>query len=206
MRAQERRIRAKPAIAFAAEQSARENIQTKLKCLLDLVKMQKTASPAIRESVLKNLPSSARGFNGWTSQQLDARTRRQIGEFRSNSRIALLRSGMLEPVERALASVTAERSALRLPGKREATIAALQRELKLEAQLRKIVEDEVLRLKRQIRELDEANDVLTNQLNAANREASMLSVNRQVPGKLSNGRVVKLSAVPAKAKAKERGR
>lgn len=204
MRAQERRVRAKPAVAFASEESARSNIQTKLTCLLDLLKMQKAASPGARDTILKNLPSSQRGFNGWASLALDARTRKLTGEFHSNSRVALHRSGMLERVEKALASVVAERYALKSPGKREATVAGLQRKLEIEFQLRRIGEDEILRLRRNVNELVEENGHLKNQLEAANREAALLSKSGRGFDQSSKGRVVKLASVAPKSKERSR--
>ncbi len=195
MRPQDRKLRAKPSVAFASEASARENIQTKLQSLLELLKVHKDYSPADRSTLLKALPSSHRGFNGWASDQLDALAQERVGSFRSNSRIALHRSGLLERVEIALASVIAERNAVTSSSKRDESIAGLARKLKVEIQLRKIAEEEIVHLKRHIKDLADMRDDLRLQLNAANREASQLSASMQGAGKLAKGAVIKLSSV-----------
>lgn len=203
MRAQERKVRIKPSVAFASEEIARENIKVKLHSLLELLKTFKTASAEEQVVILEDLPTSHRSFNGWASEQLSTSTRKEAESFHSNSRVALHRSGMLERVDKALASVVAERSSVRSPKKREEAVAALARKLKLEAQLRKIGEDEVVRLKRKVKSLVETCDDLKMQLQAANREALILSKGIQSMRQSGSGRVVELSTVPSKSKPRE---
>ena len=202
--AQERKLRPKPSVAFVSEENARQNIQIKLQYLLELLNSNKELSHFDRGVILKSLPTSHRGFNGWVSDQVDALPWRKIESFHSNSRIALHRSGLLDRVDKALASVVAARNAAISTDKKAETLAGLNRQLKVEAQLRKIGEIEVVRLKRQIKDLVDTCDDLRMQLEAANREASMLSASiagAREPGK---GRVVRLTAVSTKVK--ERGK
>lgn len=195
MRPPERKIRTKPSIAFASEAKARENIQVKLHSLLESLTTHKKSNPVEQSALLNGLPTSPRAFNAWANDLLDA-NEATTEIFRSNSRIALHRSGLLDSVEDALASVRAAKSAVISSGKRVETVARLGRALKVESQLRKIGEEEIVRLKRRIEELIDSADELKMQLNAANREASRLSAG--VRSSRAKGSVVKLSSVARK--------
>lgn len=200
MKAQERKLRPKPSVAFKSEERARENIQVKLQSLLKLLKENEGGSQAARKDVLLSLPASQRSFNGWSSDQLSPLALHGVKTFRSNSRIALLRSGLAEGVEKALSSVVANRNKERLPTKREVSVAGLSKKLKIEVLLRQIAEEEIVRLKRHIKDLLDASEDLKIQLDAANREASKLSIGMRNNRPLTKARVVKLTSVEKKPK------
>jgi hypothetical protein len=202
----------KPKVAYANHDAAMANIATKRDALNTLVRQAEEwiaeGEPRQIEAaqeIVRGLPVSVRKFNAWSSSQLPDYWLRRLASFRVSANQTLLKSGLLDSVKSAvdIAKELCERPSREV--RKHETAARLQRDLKLAVQLRLIAEQEILRLKVELRDSKDREENLLAQLESANRESARLVAGHQTGSRtMDSSNVVTLS--PATVGRGKRGK
>lgn len=164
------KTRPKPKVADANRAQAKQNIQTKMDVLTSAVKRQSgtvvqvadfnyQSSMALREL----LPRTVRQFNLWHSGALPDAARPALPVFSRNANKTLHSVGLYEDVKRA---VEAARALSVKTGNEARTekLSTYKAKAALAVQLRVIAEDEIVRLKKELKVAKEQIDVLNRQM------------------------------------------
>ena len=212
MRAELRKAGPKPANAFRLQEAAKLNIVIKRDFLVSISQKVSHFKLQTQEKIdewnefVATVPRSRTQFNGWASNTVPRTFLQDSRPFGSNGNDTLKKTGLLESVELAISGL---QMTLKKPDRnhvRGQTIAALERQVKLNQRVRLIAEGELIRVKRELERMSDVCEDLRRRLTSAEREGRLASQRSGIPAELpvKPGKVVSLrpnqiqSVVPVK--------
>jgi hypothetical protein len=164
------KTRPKPSVADVNQQRAKENIHVKIHIISSALKPQSSGPVSVDDvayetsvAIRELLPATVRQFNLWQSEDLPEAIRIKAPVFGKNANKTLHAAELYNDVQRTVDAVTASR-AKAISESRAERISKYQGKADLANRLREIAEDEIIRLKRQLRSALDRNDVLARQL------------------------------------------
>lgn len=164
------KTRPKPSVADTNRQKAKENVHVKINIIASALKPQSSGPVSVNDvaydlsvGIRELLPSTVRQFNLWQSANLPEAIQNKVPVFGKNANKTLHATSLYDDVQRIVNAVASSRAAA-ISESRAERISKYQSKADLAKRLREIAEDEVIRLKRQLRSAQDQIDVLTRQL------------------------------------------